>query len=438
MSLSDLLKMGAVNLWRRKSRTLLTALSMTIGVMCIIVLISVGLGYEKSYSESLAQMGSLTKIDVMPASDLGGKTALLNDTAVEQIKALNGVEAVTPVLQGTAYVKSGSYINMVKLYGIDLSTASAFLLTPTVGEAPTEGQRMHPELMVTDDLGATFADPDNDWETALDSDGNPLVDPLSDKLQLTFDYSNLSGEQKADSDGRALPGGKFYTLNITGLCSTINNSFTTAAFLDKSRLQEWLDDNADFVGRKTEEELAQEKQTGVNYTLVWVKVKNVNDVQSIAKTIRDAGLSTYSLNDMLETVRTQSRQIQGMLGAIGAVAVLVSALCVANTMMMSINERTREVGVLKVLGTELSDIAKMFLTEALIVGVVGGIAGLALSFIMKALIPIIFADMDIQSVIPLWLAALGVVFSGFVALASALLPALKAMRISPNEAIRAE
>ncbi|MEG1028407.1 MAG: ABC transporter permease, partial [Oscillospiraceae bacterium] len=207
--------------------------------------------------------------------------------------------------------------------------------------------RMHPELLVTDDLGLTFADPNNDWQTAIDADGNPLVNPLEDKLQLTFDYSNFSGEQKADTDGRVLPGGKFYKLNITGECSTLNNSFTTAAFLDKERLQEWLDANVNFVGKKSKEELAQEKLTGTNYTLVWVKVKNVNDVQNIAKTIRNAGLSTYSLNDMLETVRNQSKQIQGMLGAIGAVAVFVSALCVANTMMISINERTREVGVLK-------------------------------------------------------------------------------------------
>lgn len=438
MSLSDLFRMGCINLWRRKSRTVLTAVSMTIGVMCIIVLISVGLGYEKAYRESLEQMGSLTKIDVMPPQDLGGKTALLNDKAIEQIRGLSGVEAVTPVIQSTAYVKSGSYINMIKLYGIDLSTASAFLLIPSNGTAPTAGVHMYPELMVTDDLGPTFADPNKDWETALDADGNPLVNPLSDKLQLTFDYSNLSGEQKSDTDGRALPGGKFYTLRITGICSTLNNNFTTAAFLDKDRLQEWQDANSDFVGKKSEEELAQEKQTGVNYDLVWVKVRDVNSVQSIVKIIQNSGLATYSLNDMLETVRTQSRQIQGMLGAIGAVAVFVSALCVANTMMMSVNERTREVGVLKVLGTELSDITKMFLTEALIVGVLGGITGLALSFVIKALIPVLFADMDIQSVIPLWLAVLGVAFSGLVALASALLPALKAMRISPNEAIRTE
>ena len=69
MSITDLFRFGFINLWRRKTRTFLTALSMAIGVMCIVVLISVGLGYEQSYRESVESMGSLTKIDVRPADE---------------------------------------------------------------------------------------------------------------------------------------------------------------------------------------------------------------------------------------------------------------------------------------------------------------------------------------------------------------------------------
>ena len=158
MRTSDLLRTGCVNLWRRKTRTILTAVSMTIGVMCIVVLISVGLGYGQSYQETVEAMGSLTKIDVSAAQKMDDKqkTALLNDKAVESIRKLDGVEAVTPVEQLTGYLKSGSYIGMIKLYGIDLSTAESFQLTPIEGEAPTEGLRLHPEVMVSDDLAASF------------------------------------------------------------------------------------------------------------------------------------------------------------------------------------------------------------------------------------------------------------------------------------------
>ena len=147
MSFLDLLRFGALNLLRRKTRTVLTALSMAVGVMCIVVLISVGLGYEQSYRESVEAMGSLTKIEVtLPQSEYGQKP-ILNDKAVASIAALRGVEAVTPVVQKSAYLVSGSFVNMVRVYGIDLSTAESFQLTPTRGELPEGGTVRRPEAL---------------------------------------------------------------------------------------------------------------------------------------------------------------------------------------------------------------------------------------------------------------------------------------------------
>ncbi|MBR3000083.1 MAG: ABC transporter permease, partial [Oscillospiraceae bacterium] len=91
MSFKDLFRFGGTNLLRRKTRTVLTALSMAVGVMCIVVLISVGLGYEQSYRESIESMGSLTKIDVMPSDSEYGRKAILNQKAVESFENLDGV-----------------------------------------------------------------------------------------------------------------------------------------------------------------------------------------------------------------------------------------------------------------------------------------------------------------------------------------------------------
>ncbi|MDI9460940.1 MAG: ABC transporter permease [Saccharofermentanales bacterium] len=440
MTFFDLFRYGCINLWRRKSRTVLTALSMTIGVMCVIVLISVGLGYEATYRESIEQLGSLTKIDVTPADrTLLDKTALLNKKAVNAFKNIEGVEAVTPVVQKSAYIKCSNLVNMVRIYGIDVSTAGSFQIAPERGEAPGEGTRLRPDVMFTDDVAATFADAKNDWAAAVDADGNALIDPLAAKIKLTFDYSNLSGEQQADSDGRALPTGIFYTLNVTGICSTLNNTYSAAAFMDFDRLNELIDANSDYLGiTKDEKQLAEEENDDPTYELVWIKVKKVQDVQRIAKLIRNSGLSVYSLNDMLETVRMQSRQIQGMLGAIGAVALLVSAIGVANTMMMSITERTKEIGILKVIGTPLGSISGMFLVEALILGILGGLFGLGLSYIAQKFLPVLFENMQVRSIIPAWLALAGVALAGVVALIAAFIPAQRAMRISVNAALRAE
>ena len=102
MNPRDLFRYGYTNLIRRKTRAALTALSMAVGVMCIVVLISVGLGYEQAYRESIEAMGSLTKIDVTPATSDYGRKAVLNDKALEAFRGIDGVEAVTPVYQQSA------------------------------------------------------------------------------------------------------------------------------------------------------------------------------------------------------------------------------------------------------------------------------------------------------------------------------------------------
>ena len=132
---------------------------------------------------------------------------------------------------------------MVKLYGLDLTTADQFLLTPEEGTMPGEGLRFKPEVMLTDDVAASFADPNQDWADAVDEDGNPYVDPMSGNIRLTFDYSALSNEQEAGDDGRAVQSGSLYRLNVTGLCSTLNYTFSTSGFLDRERLEEWIEAN---------------------------------------------------------------------------------------------------------------------------------------------------------------------------------------------------
>jgi hypothetical protein len=137
---------------------------------------------------------------------------------------------------------------MIKLYGIDLTTAQSFLIFPVQGEMPGEGVRLKPQLMLSDDLAASFADPDADWTPAVDSDGQPLVDTLNATVRLTFDYASLTGEYSEGADGRAVAAGDTYKLDVTGLCSAQNYTYATSGFLDKTRLQEWIEANQSFIG----------------------------------------------------------------------------------------------------------------------------------------------------------------------------------------------
>ncbi len=122
--------------------------------MCIVVLISVGLGYEQAYRESIEALGSLTKIDVTPATGDYGRKALLNDKALRRSGASTVWEAVTPVYQQSAYIVSGNYVNMVRVYGIDMTTAELFHADTGAGRYGRGRHASASEVLFTDDVGA--------------------------------------------------------------------------------------------------------------------------------------------------------------------------------------------------------------------------------------------------------------------------------------------
>ena len=136
--------------------------------------------------------------------------------------------------------------------------------------------------------------------------------------------------------------------------------------------------------------------------------------------------------------------IEAVLGGIGAVSLFVAAIGIANTMMMSIYERTKEIGVIKVLGCSLKNIKQMFLMEAASIGLIGGVVGNILSFLVSALINFLAGggaalgfEGDI-SYIPLWLVLVSMGFAMLVGIMAGYFPAKRAMQLSPLAAIRSE
>ena len=153
--------------------------------------------------------------------------------------------------------------------------------------------------------------------------------------------------------------------------------------------------------------------------------------------------------DSLEGIEETSKTIQAVLGGIGSITLLVAAIGIINTMIMSIYERTREIGIMKVIGASFFDIRMLFLTEAGLIGLMGGIFGLGFSygasrvinhlasgFINQGMPP---GDMSNSlSVIPPWLALFALGFSILIGLVAGLYPADRAVRLSPISAIRNE
>ena len=89
--------------------------------------------------------------------------------------------------------KSGKYVAPIRLYGIDLATAESFQITPLKGELPLKGTKLVPQIILTDDVADSFADPQT-WEQVKDMKNKPLIDPMNGNIKLTFDYNTLSGQ----------------------------------------------------------------------------------------------------------------------------------------------------------------------------------------------------------------------------------------------------
>ena len=180
------------------------------------------------------------------------------------------------------------------------------------------------------------------------------------------------------------------------------------------------------------------------YTSLKVQADDLDQVENLAATIQNLGYQTNTNAEYMKSAQKEFMMVEAVLGGIGAVSMLVAAIGIANTMMMSIYERTKEIGVIKVLGCSLKNIKQMFLLEAAFVGFGGGVIGNIVSFLLSAIINFLTqgsGSMGLDgniSYIPIWLSLLSILFATMVGMAAGYFPAVRAMKLSPLAAIRNE
>ena len=433
MKLPDLLRTAFLNLWRRKLRAFLTVLGMVIGTSSIVVMVSLGVGMRQSMIDSYASMGSLTNITVnnyryVESSDGQSSTykeVKLDKKAVDEIRKIPGVEGAMPQITAWGMAMSGKYATDVSIMGIDMEQAELFGIKLEEGEYP--GNKLaggKVQMVVPSSFYNNFYDPNaNRWSPAIDKDGNPKITSRS-RLKLTFDYSNVYTNQPGDPGQQK---GKIYTLVPTGMLEESGNDFSWYCIMDIKVLEKLAKENPNYISLNKK-----------NYNQVIVKCKDIDDVLTVKAKIEEMGFGASCIQEWLQQSEEQLKQTQYLLGAIGGVSLLVAAIGIMNTMMMSIYERTKEIGIIKVLGCRMSNIAGLFLTEAAYIGFFGGALGLGLSYGLSLVLNNFLESSGFKSVIPLYLAVGALAFSVVVALISGLYPAMRAMKLSPLAAIRNE
>lgn len=453
MKFLDLLRMSSSNLWKRKVRTILTVLGVVIGVASIVVMISLGLGLSRSLMEQYESYGSLTQITVYEPYTYGDNTKevkRLDNELVDTIRSIEHVNAVHPVMQISAIAKYGGYENYLNIYAMPAEALADLNIVVGEGSLPSKEDNelkfFYGSQVIQDfsnsKTGAGY------WSTGE----LPDIDLMNDPIFIIFDtsaYWQSQSPSPSDENGTPVKPPKKYLIETCGVEQTSEDGWTnygwrTLCDIDKliPELQRVFK-NKPIPGQPTTKTGKPYKE--VFYNQLLVDVDKMDNVTAVQTQLTDMGYEANSNAEWIESEQKTLGYVQAVLGGIGAVSLFVAAIGITNTMMMSIYERTKEIGVMKVLGCDLRNIRSLFLLEAGFIGFIGGVVGLMLSYTISAVINKVAAGAgDVYmatssiSFIPLWLALLSLVFAVFVGMAAGFFPALRAMRLSPLAAIRTE
>ncbi|GAU77179.1 ABC transporter permease [Fusibacter sp. 3D3] len=450
MSNLDLAIMGIKNLLRRKARTILTVLGVIIGTAAIVVMVSLGLGMTKAFEQQLQEYGSLTMITVQANREMGmistssssassssssdQDKVVLDDATIESIEAMEHVDFAIGFKRFDSKIFAGRYESWANIKAVDFNKLELIDIELSEGVLPTlEG---HNEVLFGFQAAQQFYDP----KSRNHNGQPPQIDVFNTKMEM-IPTSNY-GEKK--------PRG--YVITPTGITSEKNWDYAWDVFMDYGTFEK-LKTEFERKNKKTDDTSTQDKsrrkskQKENKYDEMQISVDEIDNVQVIQDNIKALGFEAYSLTDALEQQKKSSGLMQAVLGGIGAVSLFIAAIGITNTMVMSIYERTKEIGVMKVIGAELRDIKRLFLFEAAMIGFMGGVFGVLISFGASFIINTVLSGMNgesgyygpqMLSDIPMWLALSALGFSTVIGLLAGYYPAVRATKLSALEAIRTE
>lgn len=337
----------------------------------------------------------------------------------------------------------GKYQSWVQIYGVTQEYMEQIPLAEG-GRIPTANSNKL-ELLVGNSVPSNFYNPADmsDGGYTFDTSAEPVVDMMNKTVFTQFDSTWTT-----DSEGNSVeqPARK----NIFPIVAMVEggtdtyNSYSYNVYTDIDSLKKYLKENyrgQAIPGQPTDKSGNPYKY--FCYDQVIVSVDDIDNVEDVKSQISDMGYECYSESEWIKQAQQQMLIIEAVLGGIGAISLLVAAIGIANTMTMSIYERTKEIGVMKVLGCSLGNIRMMFLTEAAFIGFIGGVIGLIisyiLSFVCNLFLPALvgYEGQNI-SVIPFWLVLVAIAFSTLIGMLAGFFPAQRATKLSPLAAIRNE
>ena len=463
MKISDRFIMALRNLWRRKSRTILTILSVVIGSTSIILMLAFAEGISNSQKEMIESFQGLTTINVMDGS--GDGSLEVTDKVLNDLKKVSHVKAVVPSkniyvqllisdsddyeIDGSLDIIPDNVFSMIKKDMLEFGNPPS----PNEDNKILLGQNAAANKKTDTGDGGYMMEP---MESVEDFDyashqyfvrlGWVMEDQEDDGVNFgnPNDQDGVEGVEENKPDSIDVP------IEIAGKLN--NNSFLSGwgSYISESTYKKLKEEDSKISAPSLNQSFDEkgnpipESDEKINYENLQVIVDDAKNVEQTEKEIKQLGYQTNSMAEANEEIQNQTRTIMLILGGIGSIAFIVSAIGIINTMLMSIYERQKEIGVMKVIGASVSDIQTMFLIESGFIGLFGGVLGLLISLLVSKVINNAFSGMNDAIaqggqliIIPIWLALLGVGFSALVGVLAGYLPARRATKLSAIDALRA-
>ena len=388
------------------SRSVLTLLGIAIGIMAIISLMALGEGMQQAITGELSSLSDVIIVstggNIMSSfgGGQGGSTGeYFTERDIADIERIQGVKQVSAQLSGSALAEYNGKTTIVSLTGMDIE----------VMKLQYASQKL--------EAGAFLNDGDQN------------------KIMIGYGIAHNTFDADISVGGRIkINGQKFFVTGIFGKQGMGGVSSDSIVLMSTRDFKALTGQN--------------------NMSMIYLRVFNVNDAESIAVSIENTinenhgkkdFVTATTMTSILETVQTIIGILQLVLVAIASIALVVASIGIMNTMMTSVMERTREIGIMKAIGATNKDIMSIFIIEGMLVSTIGGILGIILGvFGSQALTMILNGFMSmggstqLTPIITIMSVVLAVAVSLIVGVLSSLYPAWKAARMSPIEAVRYE
>lgn len=444
MNILDLLSLIMDNLSRRKARVGLTAVGVIIGTAAVVVLVSLAIGLQENATQSLYGISDLARIDVSPGYGVGdggvavavkigggggggsdGTMKLLTPDALKDIAAIPGVEIVIPrdYIQGEAYFEYDRMQTWANIIGSGEPDLGKLGLTAQNGVVKIE----RGTLVIGVNVNQNFYNPNiRPGQTPP-----PPPDLFNQNIKLLL--------VKYTQDGQRVT--KTIPLRVIGVIAETRGESDFSFYMsleDVTKYNEW------FMGKRV-------NRGKDGYPNAVVRVSDPNNVLEINDQIVQMGYQAFTPQSFVQGINSFFVVLQVVFGGVGAISLLVAAIGIANTMTMSILERTREIGLMKAIGATNRDVLSVFLGEAAGIGFLGGVGGVILGWGGGQIINVValsyLASQAAQQggppptnavSTPLWLPVFALLFATIIGIVSGLYPALRAATLVPINALKYE